>query len=339
MKGVVCKKISKTFPEAISSLSVEEIEREENIGDNSVRVNVRCAAVNFFDLLMLVGKYQFKPPLPFVPCTEGSGVITEVGQSVTKWKVGQEVMFWSQGAAAEEAIVPENSLLEKPAALSFAEAAGFFVGYSTAHHGLIQRGALKKGETVLITGAGGGMGLAAVQIAHLMGAFVIAAASDDQKLEAAKALGANETINYKKNDLREEMKRITNGKFADVIYEIVGGDIFDRCLRCVSPLGGARLLVIGFAGGRIPSIPANIPLIKGCSIVGVRSGAQLALEPQLKKDLEDELMGWATEGRLHPRVHMALPMERSAEVFHSLTDRSVVGKAVIEITPSPKAKL
>mmetsp|Transcript_23551 Transcript_23551/g.36725 ORF Transcript_23551/g.36725 Transcript_23551/m.36725 type:complete len:338 (-) Transcript_23551:28-1041(-) len=337
MKGLVCTALSSSFEDAISSLSITSLPAPELV-DGSVRVQVRSVALNFFDLLMLVGKYQVKPPLPFVVATEGSGVITEIGEGVTEWKVGDKVIFSTLGSACEEVVVPTSSLIPLPSALSFEQGSGYQVAYMTAYHGLVQRGNLKEGETVLITGAGGGMGMSAIQIAKLCGAKVIAAASDDAKLEAAKKIGADEVINYKTHNLRDEVNKVTNGQFVDVIYEIVGGDVFKQCLRCVTPMGGARLLVIGFASGTIPKIPANLPLIKGFSVVGVRSGAQLSMDPEANKQYQDTVWKWADTGKLVPYVHSSVPLERYKEAFVSIMERKVVGKVVINF-PEGGAKL
>jgi len=214
-----------------------------------------------------------------------------------------------------------------PSLLTLVEGAGFGVGYSTAYHGLITRGNLKKGETVLITGAGGGMGIPAVQIAKILGATVIAAASSAEKLEVLKQIGADHVINSAKENLRDRVAQITNNKFCDVVFENVGGDIFNHCVRCMAPNG--RLLIIGFTSGKIPQFPINLALIKGFSLVGVRSGMQLVIEPELRKAIFQQLNKWAEEGKLKPHIGLAAPLDTYQEVISRLHYRTVTGKAVL----------
>jgi len=318
---------------------------------SQIRISIRAAAVNFFDNLIFIGKYQSKPPFPFVPCFEAAGVVTEVGSDVVKqyeerrkrgevgwdFQVGDHVIVspTSGGGAAEEILIEPDFCFPLPKNLSFAQGAAFVIGYMTAYHALVHRGELKKGETLLITGAGGGMGVAAVQLAKILGAKVIAGASDDTKLSILSKLGADHVINYKKENLRDRVAQITNHQFCDVIFENVGGDIFDQCVRCIA--GKGRLLVIGFASGTIPKLPVNLVLVKGFSLVGVRSGAQLGFEPELSKSMWIQLIKLASEGKLVPYVGQAFPSEQAAEAFRSLLTRQIIGKAVITFnTPTPK---
>eukprot|EP00698_Gefionella_okellyi_P007053 TRINITY_DN1719_c0_g1_i1.p3 TRINITY_DN1719_c0_g1~~TRINITY_DN1719_c0_g1_i1.p3 ORF type:complete len:342 (-),score=66.26 TRINITY_DN1719_c0_g1_i1:2147-3172(-) len=338
-RAIVCKSLCKEIEDGIAALEVVHRPREELAADG-VRISVKAVALNFFDLLQLVGKYQVKPPLPFVPCTEGAGIVSEVGADTRgQFKIGDRVAFkvWSGGAASEEVVVSAADCILLPATLSLPQAAGYQVGYVTAYHALVHRGELKKGETLLVTGAAGGMGLAAVQVGKLLGATVIAAASDDKKLQRLKQLGADHIINYKTEDLKSRVQDITNGEFANVIYEPVGGAIFDQSVRCIA--GKGRLLVIGFASGTIPTLPVNLALIKGFSLVGVRAGAQLAMDPHLVPEMGATLMKWATAGQLTPYVETIVPLERFKEAFRALNTRSVIGKAVIEFSPTGTARL
>jgi len=305
----------------------------------AVRVRVKAAALNFFDLLMFVGKYQHKPSFPLVPAVECAGVVMEVGAGVRELAVHSRVYVWlpTGGATCEEIIVDASQCQLLPAPLSFEEGAGFNVGYMTAYHGLVHRGSLKSGETLLVTGAGGGMGVAAVQLGLVLGATVIAAASSDEKLALLKQLGAHHTVNYRTSDLRDEVARITDGKFVDCVYEPVGGDVFKQCVRCMA--GNGRLLVIGFASGTIPTIPMNLPLIKGFSIVGVRSGFQLMQEPHLAIGMYKQLHEWATTKGLKPYVGITRDVEDCADAFTAIHEGRVVGKAVITFDSPARPRL
>eukprot|EP00004_Rigifila_ramosa_P012287 TRINITY_DN2651_c0_g1_i1.p1 TRINITY_DN2651_c0_g1~~TRINITY_DN2651_c0_g1_i1.p1 ORF type:complete len:328 (-),score=81.48 TRINITY_DN2651_c0_g1_i1:168-1151(-) len=313
MDAVVVEALAKSVPEGIAALKLSKVPRPTTpLAAGEVRIGVRAASLNFFDLLMLVGKYQHKPPLPYVALTEGAGVVLETGPGVSRLQVGQRVFFGSMNAAQEELVVGESQVYGLPDTLSFAEGAGFLSGYKTAYHAFT-RGRLQPGEFVLVTGAGGGMGLAAIQIAKLMGGCVIACASDDTKL--SRALGADFTINYAKEKLKETVEKITNGHFCDVIYESVGGEIFDQCVRCVAPSGLSRLLVIGFASGQIPSVRANVVLIKGFDVIGVRAGAQLRANPEMNAATEKALFGWAEKGLLKPYVCREFEFTQAREAF------------------------
>eukprot|EP00756_Hemistasia_phaeocysticola_P007502 Hpha_TRINITY_DN14289_c0_g2::TRINITY_DN14289_c0_g2_i1::g.22339::m.22339/K00344/qor, CRYZ; NADPH2:quinone reductase len=339
-KAVQCVRHSKSPQEGIEATVIQDVQRVP-LKKKQVRVSVRSASINFPELLMMQNKYQFKPKLPFTLCTEGAGVVTEVGSGVMKWKVGDRVFWSGWGSAAEEYVGRENEILPLPSNVSFNEGAGFLMGYETGYHGLVHRGQLKAGEWLLVTGAAGGMGAAAIQLGKALGAKVIAAASSEEKLAVCKQLGADATINYSGGGLKtmkDEVKRITGGQFADVIYEIVGGDVFDQCVRCITPNGGGRLLVIGFAGGRIPKLPANMALIKGFSLVGVRMGAQLALQPELRKEMIGELLSMAQKGELKPFVSAEYPAEQFKEAFTVMADRKVIGKVCLSFNAG-KSKL
>eukprot|EP00658_Telonema_sp_P-2_P036743 TRINITY_DN26513_c0_g2_i1.p1 TRINITY_DN26513_c0_g2~~TRINITY_DN26513_c0_g2_i1.p1 ORF type:complete len:280 (-),score=67.55 TRINITY_DN26513_c0_g2_i1:180-1019(-) len=264
-------------------------------------------------------------------CSEGAGVVTE--SKSASLSPGDRVFFTSgsHGAGGEEYVGPAESFQRLPGTLSFSQGAGFMMGYTTAYHGLVHRGALKAGEWLLVTGAAGGMGLAAIQLGKALGARVIAAASSDEKLAVCKQHGADAVVKYGEDllNFKSQVSEITNGEFCDVIYEIVGGDVFDQCVRCVASKGYARLLVIGFAGGRIPSLPANMSLIKGFSLVGVRMGAQMMIQPDLRAEMSRELMRLAADGKLKPHVSGEYPMNRAREAFSQVAERKAIGKVCI----------
>lgn len=342
-RAVVCPRLSKTAEDGIAAVELQVVQRPAELQAKQVRISVRAASINFPELLMMQGKYQYKPEVPFVLCSEGAGVIQEIGSEVRDFRVGDRVFFsvGTNGAASEECIISTagngllgGSVYHLPDSLSFCQGAGFFMGYTTGYHALVQRGRLKAGEWLLVTGAAGGMGLAAVQLGKALGAKVIAAASSDDKLEVCKQAGADAVVNYSTQSMKDAVGQITGGAFCDVIYDPVGGDIFDQCVRCVSPMGGARLLVVGFAGGRIPSLPANMALIKGFDLVGVRMGAQVAVQPQLMEEMLKVLLKLASEGSLKPHVGAEFPMERAKEAFALMNERKVVGKSCIVFGPA-----
>lgn len=337
VKALVCEKISKSPAEGIEAIAIREVPRPPQLGAGEVRVQVRAAALNFPELLMLQNKYQYKPQLPFVLCTEGSGVVLEVGPNVGGLKPGDKVFFASMlGCASEELVLHERACFRLPERLSFSQGAGFHMGYTTGYHALVHRGRLKPGEWLLVTGAGGGMGMAAVELGKALGAKVIAAASSDDKLEACTKVGADFVVNYSKQQLKDAVGKITNGAFCDVIYDPVGGDIFDQCVRCVATNGYARLLVVGFASGAIPKLPINMALIKGFDLVGVRMGAQLAIEPELGQQMLEHLLQLADEGKLRPYVGSEFPLERYKDAFYLMADRKVVGKCCIVFPPQSR---
>eukprot|EP01130_Rhizamoeba_saxonica_P018118 TRINITY_DN8980_c0_g1_i2.p1 TRINITY_DN8980_c0_g1~~TRINITY_DN8980_c0_g1_i2.p1 ORF type:complete len:244 (-),score=57.40 TRINITY_DN8980_c0_g1_i2:355-1086(-) len=230
-RAIQCVKIQDDIDTAIESLSLGTITQKQ-LGPNEIRVDVHASSLNYFDLLMLVGRYQMKQNPPFVPGAECCGVVSEIGSKVRRYKLGDRVMiFMNQSCLAEEVVIAANLVLPLPDALSFEEGSGFGVGYTTAYHGLVQRGCLVEDEIVLVTGASGGMGIAAIQVAKALGAIVIAAASSEEKLAVARLVGADHTINYSSDNMKERVKEITNGRYVDVIYEIVGGDIFNQVIR------------------------------------------------------------------------------------------------------------
>lgn len=325
MKAVLCKEHG-----APSVLVVEEIEAPSP-GPGEVRLAVRAAGVNFPDVLIISGNYQFKPPFPFSPGMECAGEVLEVGAEVDGIAVGDRVIAnpgW--GCFAEEVVVPADQILPMPDSMSFEHGAAFPITYGTTYHALVQRAELQPGETMVVHGAGGGVGLTAVEMGKMMGARVIATAGSDEKLEVARRYGADELINYSTEKIRERVKALTDGKGADVIYDPVGGDAMDESVRCINWKG--RILVIGFASGRIADIPSNLILLKGCSVVGVFWGSFRTREPDLSGANFETLLAWYAEGKLKPHVSLALPLEKAAEALEALIARKVSGKAVLKIS-------
>jgi len=324
MKAIVCK--THGSPE---NLVMEDIPEPE-ITKDQVLIDVHCAGINFPDTLIIQNLYQHKPDLPFVPGTEVSGVAVEVGENVKHISVGQEVIgFNLVGAFAEKMASIGSMTFPKPKNLSMAQAAGFSMIYFTSLYALKNRGRLREGETVLVLGASGGVGMSCVEIAKIMGAKVIAAGGDDNKLEICNNFGADYIINYKTESLIDKVKEYTGGKGADVIYDPVGGDMFDKAIRVMN--WDCRYLVIGFASGRIPDFPINRALIKNSSIVGVFWGASMEKEPKANRDNLQQLMQWVEEKKLNPYVHAEVPLAETAKGLQMLLDREVVGKVVVKV--------
>ena len=322
MRAVICKEYGP--PE---SLVVGELPRPE-LGPDDVRIRVHACGVNFPDTLIIQGKYQIKPPMPFAPGGEVAGEVIEVGENVTTVKPGDRVMaLTGYGGFAEEAVTRASRAIPIPAKMDYVTAAGFSMVYGTSYHALIQRGRLQPGENLLVLGASGGVGLAAVEIGKALGARVIAAASSPEKLAIAKEHGADELINYATEDLKERVKELTGGNGADVIYDPVGGDAFDQCLRAINWDG--RLLVIGFASGRIPQAPANLPLLKGSSIVGVFWGAFVNRDPETNYRNFQHLFQLYDEGKIRPSVSKTYSLEQAADALNDLMQRRATGKLVL----------
>lgn len=293
-----------------------------------VLVRIRAASVNFPDLLMTRGEYQLKPPLPFTPGLDIAGEVAALGEGVDSFKVGDAVVGGARlGGFAEFAVLPAASLKPKPHRLYFAQAAAYGAAYLTAWVSLVRRARLEPGEWVLVHGAAGGVGLAAVDLAKALGARVIAASASDEKLAILQDEYAPDAVVNVTGGFREQVKAITGGRGADVIYDPVGGDVFDESCRCIAFDG--RLLVVGFTSGRIPIVDANIPLIKGFSVLGVRAGEYGRQFPERGAQDRETVWRLAEEGRIRPRVHAELPLDRWREAFDLLADRRVVGKAVI----------
>jgi NADPH:quinone reductase len=324
MKAVLCKAYGP--PE---SLVVEDVPSPEP-GPGEVVVAVRAASVNFPDVLIIQNKYQVKPPLPFSPGSEVAGIVKAVAGDVTTVKPGDRVMaFTTFGAFAEEVKTDTRHLLPLPAGMDFTTAAAFGLTYATSDHALRDRGQLAAGETLLVLGAAGGVGLAAIEIGKALGARVIACASTDDKLAVCRAHGADDTINYASEDLRERVKALTGARGADVVYDPVGGQYTEPALRSIAWRG--RLLVVGFAAGDIPKIPLNLTLLKGCSIVGVYWGEFTRREPQRFADSMQQLGGWYAEGKLKPHVSDTFPLERAADALTLMANRRVKGKVVLTV--------
>jgi NADPH:quinone reductase len=294
-----------------------------------VRIAIRAASLNFPDLLIVQNKYQMKPPLPFVPGSEYAGVIDALGEGVTHLKLGQSVAALSgTGGFATHTLAQAALCMPMPPSMSFAEAAAFIMIYATSYHALIDRAALQMGETVLILGAAGGVGTAAIQIAKGIGARVIAAASSDEKCALCKSLGADETINYSQHDLREAIKVATAGKGPDVIYDPVGGDFAEPAFRSIAWRG--RYLVVGFASSpQVPALPMNLPLLKGASLVGVFWGDFARREPKANAAMMQTLCQWYMEGKVKPVLDQTLPMSELKQAFSLMGSRSVKGKLVL----------
>jgi NADPH2:quinone reductase len=297
-------------------------------GPGEVLVRVRAASVNFPDLLMTRGEYQFRPPLPFTPGLDLCGEVAALGEGVTAFQVGDAVVGGARlGGFAQYAVLAAESLKPKPARLSFAEGAAYGAAYLTAYVALVRRARLEPGEWVLVHGAAGGVGLAAVDLVKALGARVIAASASDAKLEAVQALYAPDAVVNVTGGFRERVKEITGGRGADVIYDPVGGDVFDESVRCIAFDG--RLLAVGFTSGRIPTLSVNMPLIKGFSVMGVRAGEYGRQFPDKGRENAEAVWRMADEGLIRPHVHSELPLDRWREAFALLAERKVVGKAVI----------
>ena len=298
-------------------------------GPGEVVIDVRAASVNFPDVLVIQNKYQMKPELPFTPGAEFAGVVREVGADVRRLKVGMRVAaYTAQGAFAEQALAGEAACMPLPDDIDFASAAAITLAYGTSHHAVVDRGALKVGETMLVLGAAGGVGLAAVEIGKALGARVIAAASSPEKLALCVEHGANATIDYTSENLRERIKALTDGNGPDVIYDPVGGEYAEPAFRSIGWRG--RYLVVGFANGEIPKLPLNLTLLKGASIVGVFWGQHIQREPELAVAAMQQIFGWIKEGRLRPHITKRYALEQTAEALSDMASRRVSGKIVIE---------
>ncbi|MDI1274773.1 MULTISPECIES: NADPH:quinone oxidoreductase family protein [unclassified Polaromonas] len=304
-----------------------------HVGPGEVRIAIHAAGLNFPDILMVAGKYQLKPPMPFIPGMEAAGIVTEVGSGVVHRRPGERVMFraW-HGCYAEETIAPVEEVLPLPENFSFAEGASFMVAVSTATNALLQRGQLQSGEVLLVHGAAGGVGLAAVEVGKLLGATVIATASSPEKLAIARERGSDYAIDYTRDSFKDRVMEITGGNGADLILDTVGGEVFEQSMRCIA--WGGRLLVVGFASGRIPEIKMNQPLLKCFSIVGVRAIEHVKRKPKEGAAYRDWMLGWANKDRLRPHVSHVFPLERFREAMKLLESRKAIGRVVIEVRPT-----
>jgi NADPH2:quinone reductase len=324
MKAVLCKELGP--PE---KLVVEDVPSPRP-GKGQVVVSVKAAGVNFPDTLIIQGKYQFKPEPPFSPGGEVAGVVKELGEGVGGVKPGDRVIASSTyGGFAEEMAIEAERLVAIPEAMDYVPASAFILTYGTSYHALKDRAQLQAGETLLVLGASGGVGLAAVQLGKAMGARVIAAASSDAKLTVCKDNGADELINYGSEDLRARVKAITAGRGVDVVYDPVGGPYSEPALRDMAWNG--RFLVVGFAAGEIPKVPLNLPLLKGCSIVGVFWGAFTRTEAERNRRNNEELMRLYLAGKVKPHIHATYPLERAAQALNEVLYKRVSGKVVLTV--------
>ena len=324
MKAVLC--VEHGMPE---KLVVQEVATPEP-GKGQVRVRVHAAGVNFPDTLIIQNLYQFKPPLPFSPGGEAAGVVDAVGEGVTDIAVGDRVVAMTgNGCFAEYVVANRAQVVAIPGDMPFDIASGFTMTYGTSHHALKQRARLAPGETLLVLGAAGGVGLTAVELGKVMGARVIAAASSDEKLALCRTYGADETINYASEDLKERVKALTGGKGVDVVYDPVGDRFAEPAFRGMAWNG--RYLVVGFAGGAIPSLPLNLPLIKGASIVGVFWGAFTQAEPALHRENMAELLAWYRAGTLKPHVSKHFSLDEGPAAIRWMMDRKATGKVVLNV--------
>ncbi|MDP5031858.1 MAG: NADPH:quinone oxidoreductase family protein, partial [Paraglaciecola sp.] len=319
MKAIVCNEFA-----PVEALKYQDVP-DPVVKKGEVIVDVKACGVNFPDGLLVQGLYQMKPPTPFIPGNEVAGVISELGEGVSHLKVGMRVIALCMlGGYAEKVAVPVTHVMPIPDAIPDDEAAALVTAHATAHHALKQRAHIKPGETLLVTGAAGGTGLAAVQIGKLMGATVIAVCSTQEKLDVAKANGADILINYTETDLKTAIKEVTNGKGVDVVYECVGGDTFHACSRSMAWNG--RLLVVGFAGGTIPEFPVNLSLVKGYSVVGVFWGSFTQHQPKDFAANMQELLTWYVEGKVKVIVDEVLPLANAKDALNKVMGREVKGK-------------
>lgn len=322
MRALVCKEFGPT-----ENLALEEVDTPTP-GKGEILMEIKATGVNFPDVLTVQGKYQFKPELPFIPGAELAGVVTAVGEGVTSRKVGDQVIATTQiGAFAEQCVVNEHTTFEMGNTMSFEQAAGFAITYGTSYYALKQQANIQPGETLLVLGAAGGVGIATIQIAKAMGATVIAAASSEEKLDFACEAGADLRINYSTENLKDKVKELTGGKGADVVYDPVGGDFSEQAFRAIAWDG--RFLVIGFASGPIPAIPLNLALLKGASLVGVFWGSWAARAPMESRKNFDELIAMIDGGKFSPLVTEVYSLDDYKAAFASISERRAKGKVIL----------
>jgi NADPH2:quinone reductase len=319
-KAVVCRELGP--PESLRLETFASVP----LVPGEVRVAVRAAGINFPDILMVAGEYQLKPPLPFTPGVEAAGDVVEVNDA-TGVAIGDRVIVkMRHGAYCDEAVAVPAQLVKLPSTFDYAEGATFLAGHGTAYHALIDRGQVRPGEVLLVHGAGGGVGLAAVEMGKMLGATVIAVASSEEKLAIAKARGADHLVLYPREPFRDAVKRITDGRGADVVFDPVGGEVFENSMRCIA--WGARLLIIGFTGG-IGLAKTNLLMIKGASVLGVRAGEAVRKNPALGEVRIKALLEWAEGGKIRPNVSHRLPLEDYAHAMRLLIDRKAIGRVAL----------
>lgn len=322
MRALLCRQAGGPETLAVATLPMPEP------GPGEVRVRVKAAGLNFFDTLLIRGKYQKKADFPFSPCAEFAGIVDKTGPGVAGFQPGTRVMGWiGWGAAREFLVLDQAQILALPDAVRDDAAAGLAVTYGTAFHALLTRGALQPGETVAVLGAAGGAGQAAIEVAKLLGARVIACASSAEKLAQAKLLGADEGVNYAETDLKQALKDFTGGRGVDLVYDPVGGDLAEPALRATG--WGGRYLVVGFASGDIPKIPANLLLVKGSSLVGVHWSEHAARSPGILADELRQLLDFVGKGRLNPQIHGKFALEDAAQAFGVIENRQAQGKVLM----------
>ena len=324
MKAVVCRAFD--GPDA---LVVGELPNPTP-GPGEVLVDVHAAAVTFMDVLMVSGKYQMKPPLPFAPGNDAAGIVSAVGPGVSRFSVGDRVACgnWS-GAYAERMIAREDTTVLLPPSVDFIIGAAVRHGYGTAHYALVQRARLQRGETVFVSGAAGGVGLAAVELARHLGAHVIAGVGSAAKVPAVRERGAHEVIDYSSEDLREAIQRLTGGRGVDIFFDNVGGEIFDALSRLMN--WGGRMLPIGFTSGTIPKLAMNLPLLKNYSVVGCFWGAHAQHDPAASRTADEQILAWVASGELRPLIDETLPLERVGDALRKLLSRQTIGRVVLAV--------
>lgn len=325
MKAIVCNKLG--LPETLDYQDVPD----PVAGKHHVVVDVKACGLNFPDTLIIQGLYQFKPDLPFSPGSDVAGVVSEVGEGVKNFKVGDEVVcLVPHGGFAEKVSANSRVCFPKPPGMPFTYAASFMMAYGTSYHALKDRARLKEGETLVVLGASGGVGLTAVELGKIMGAKVIAAASTQEKLDLCKKYGADEVINYTQEDLKKRIKELTDGKGADVVYDPVGGDYSEAALRATGWEG--RFLVVGFAAGNIPKIPLNLALLKGCQIVGVFWGSFTQREAGKNMANTMQLIQWFNDKTINPHIHGTYSLEDAPKALDEMRNRNVKGKVIIDMS-------
>ena len=322
MKALLCTRYGKPDDLELADIA------EPQAGPGEATVKIHAAALNFFDTLIIAGKYQFKPEPPFSPAAEFAGEIVGLGSGVTSFKVGDRVLgYMTYGAARERVALSTDKLTKIPDTLDFDRAAGICITYGTTFHALKDRAALKKDESLAVLGAAGGVGLAAVELGKIMGARVIACASSDDKLAFARKHGADVGINYSSDDLKEALRRVTDGRGVDVIYDPVGGPYTEPALRSIAWQG--RFLVVGFAAGDIPKVPLNLVLLKGCDVLGVFWGSFIERDPVGHRANTEQLLAWCMEGKLSSHVHAVYPLAQAKEALKAIAARQVMGKVLL----------
>lgn len=326
MKAVLCKSF-----DGAAALELGETEAPQP-ADDEILIDVRAAPVSYMDMLMAQGQYQMRPELPYVPGTDAAGVVVGLGAKVSRFELGDRVtcMGWF-GAFAERMVAKEWKCVRLPDAVEFSTGSTVLHNYITAYYALVERAHIKKGESLFVTGAAGGVGLATVDMARLLGAKVIAGIGDESKREIVQRYGAVDVVNYQTEDIRDRLKFLTNGQGVDVCFEMIGGEVFMTMGRLMA--WGGRLMPIGFAGGDIPSLPMNLPLLKNYSVVGVFAGAWLDTAPSDAAAAADKLMQWVAQGELHPQVHGTMPLEDAAKAMQLVADRKVQGRVVLTVGP------